>query len=127
MGLARVAKRAADETIVEETVSVPGVNEEALQREYYEILMKRHQMRYNLRMHAIEVLEYRQIAKEDAKAFSSPRIDSSCSCVLADSMKGNISRSTGPFSIFLPHWVSVIAGKVLFLSRVNGSLGKMTW
>src|SRR5882724_3594968 len=41
--------------------------------------MKRHQTRYYLRMREIEVLQYQRVAEEDAKAFSSPRIDSSWS------------------------------------------------
>src|SRR5271165_3730498 len=41
--------------------------------------MKRHQMRYYLRMREIEVLQYQAAPDEAAKARSSPRIDSSWS------------------------------------------------
>jgi hypothetical protein len=41
--------------------------------------MKRHQMRYYLRMREIEVLQYERNADEKARTLSSPRIDSSWS------------------------------------------------
>jgi hypothetical protein len=180
---------------VEETVPVPSVNDEALRKEYYEILkivgdfdsrlltvkgwgvtlslaalgwgfqyghyglfvvaalsgfgfwliegvMKRHQMRYYLRMREIEVLLY-QSASVDGKALSSPRTDSSWSH--ADALyKGKTTTAVcqpapvrGPRKsycfawffphVFLPHLVSVLAGLVLFLCGIYGSLGKMTW
>src|ERR1035437_642470 len=42
-------------------------------------VMKRHQMRYYLRMREIEVLQYQRMTPDDVKIFSSPRIDSSWS------------------------------------------------
>jgi uncharacterized membrane protein len=180
---------------VEETAAVPGVNEEALRKEYYEILkivgefdgrlmtvkgwgvtlslaalgwgfqydhyglflvaalsglgfwliegaMKRHQMRYYLRMREIEVLQYQQLLGEDAKAFSSPRIDSSWSyagALYEGKQKSDYRpvRVRGPRKsyrfawffphVFLPHLVSVLAGLVLLLYGIRGSLGAMKW
>ena len=42
-------------------------------------VMKRLQMRYYLRMREIEVLQYKHASSEDARALSSPRVDSSWS------------------------------------------------
>src|SRR5918995_4057094 len=42
-------------------------------------VMKRHQMRYYLRMREIEVLQYKHASSENARALTSPRIDSSWS------------------------------------------------
>jgi hypothetical protein len=180
---------------VEETEAVASANEEALRKEYYEILkivgdfdarlmtvkgwgvtlslaalgwgfqyghyglflvaalsglgfwlvegvMKRHQMRYYLRMREIEILQYQRLTPEEAKAFSSPRIDSSWSYagVLYEGKEKGEYRPvavSGPRNsyrfawffphVFLPHLVSVLAGLVLFLFGIRGSLGKMTW
>lgn len=179
---------------MEETAGVPTVNDEALRKEYYEILkivgdfdgrlmtvkgwgvtlslaalgwgfqhghyglflvaalsglgfwliegvIKRHQMRYYLRMREIEVLQY-QMSPEDAKAFSSPRIDSSWSyagVLYEGKRKGEYQpvavrgpRKSYRFAwffphVFLPHLISILAGLVLFLYGTRGSLGKMTW
>jgi hypothetical protein len=180
---------------LKEAATDRGVNEEALLREYYEILkivgefdgrlmtvkgwgvtlsiaalawgfqfghyglflvaslsglgfwliegtMKRHQMRFYLRMREIEVLQYQQGIDESAKAFSSPRIDSSWS--YAGVLYGGKYNSEyrpmtvcGPRKsyrfawffphVFLPHLVSVLAGLVLFGFGIRGSLGTMTW
>jgi ADP-ribose pyrophosphatase YjhB (NUDIX family) len=180
---------------VEEAAAVRSVNEEALLREYYEILkvvgefdgrlmtvkgwgvtlslaalawgfqyghyglflvaalsglafwliegtVKRHQMRYYLRMREIEVLQYQGVTREDAKAFSSPRIDSSWSyagVLYAGEQKAEYRpvavrgpRQSYRFAwffphVFLPHLISVLSGLVLFLLGIHGSLGKMTW
>jgi hypothetical protein len=105
--------------------------------------MKRHQMRYYLRMREIEVLEYERSTESDAKAFSSPRIDSSWShaAALYDGKRKADYRPvavSGPRNsyryawffphVFLPHLVSVLAGLVLFFLGSRGSLGsKMIW
>jgi hypothetical protein len=179
---------------VEQTAPLPTVNEEALQKEYYEILkivgdfdgrlltvkgwgvtlslatlgwgfqyghyglfvvaalsgfgfwliegtMKRHQMRYYLRMREIEVLQY-QRAGADGKEFSSPRIDSSWSYA-GQLYEGKLTAERQPRPVrgprksyryvwlfphvFLPHLVSVLAGLILFVYGIRGSLGLMTW
>ncbi len=181
---------------MEDTVTVQSVNEEALLKEYYEILrivgefdgrlmtvkgwgvtlslaalawgfqhghyglflvaalsglgfwliegvMKRHQMRYYLRMREIEVLQYQRACEGDGKAFSSPRIDSSWSYAgtlytgkhmseyrpVAVGGPRNAYRFAWFFPhIFLPHLVSAFAGLVLLFLGISGSLGdKMTW
>ena len=180
---------------MEEAATARSINEEALLREYYEILkivgefdgrlmtvkgwgvtlslaalawgfqyshyglflvaslsglgfwliegaMKRHQMRFYLRMREIEVLQYQQGTDESARAFSSPRIDSSWSYAGA-LYRGKHSSEYCPIAVqgprksyrfawffphvFLPHLVSVIAGLVLFGFGIRGSLGTMTW
>lgn len=104
--------------------------------------MKRHQMRYSLRMREIEVLQYERISGDDAKAFSSPRIDSSWSYAGA-LYAGKLIAETAPVPVrgprnsyrfawffphvFLPHLLSVVAGLVLLRCAIRGSLGKMTW
>ena len=105
-------------------------------------VMKRHQMRYYLRMREIEVLQYQRVAEEDAKAFSSPRIDSSWSHAGElyngkDKVEYQPVPVPGPLKsyrlawffphVFLPHLVSVLAGLTLLLLATLGSLGKMTW
>jgi len=180
---------------MKETPTVRSVNEEALLKEYYEILklvgefdgrlmtvkgwgvtlslaalawgfqyghyglflvatlsglgfwliegaMKRHQMRYYLRMREIEVLQYQRATEEDAKAFSSPRIDSSWSYAgvlynKKDKVEDQPVPARGPLKsyrlvwffphVFLPHLVSVLAGLTLLILATLGSLGKMTW
>ena len=104
--------------------------------------MKRHQMRYYLRMREIEVLQYQRATDEDAKASSSPRIDSSWSYAAVvyngkDQVEYQPSPVRGPLRsyrlasffphVFLPHLVSVLAGLTLLLLGALGSLGKMTW
>ncbi|MGA2475264.1 MAG: hypothetical protein ABSF73_01445 [Terriglobia bacterium] len=104
--------------------------------------MKRHQMRYYLRMREIEVLQYQRVPGEDAKAFSSPRIDSSWSyagVLYKKEQKAEYRpqairgpRESYRFAwffphVFLPHLVSVLAGLVLLYFGIHGSLGKMTW
>ena len=104
--------------------------------------MKRHQMRYYLRMREIEVLQYQRSVDESARELSSPRIDSSWSYA------GVLYAGTGPSAyqpvsvrgprgsyrlawffphVFLPHLVSVLAGLVLLMLAIRGSLGGMTW
>jgi len=105
-------------------------------------VMKRHQMRYYLRMREIEVLQYERVTPQDAKTFSSPRIDSSWSyagVLYEGKQKGGYHpvavrgpRKSYRFAwffphVFLPHLVSVLAGLMLFLYGIRGSLGKMTW
>lgn len=104
--------------------------------------MKRHQMRYYLRMREIEVLQYERISGDHAKAFSSPRIDSSWShagAVYAGKLKAGTPpvlvrgpRKSYRFAwffphVFLPHLLSVLAGLVLLLCAIRGSLGNMSW
>ena len=95
--------------------------------------MKRHQMRYYLRMREIEVLQYQRVIGDDAKAFSSPRIDSSWSYagILYEQQQAAEYRlvvDPGPRMsyrfvwfyphVFLPHLISFLAGVVLFLAPV---------
>ena len=105
-------------------------------------VMKRHQMRYYLRMREIEVLQYRRATPEGAKAFSSPRIDSSWSYA-GKLYEGEQKEDYKPAAVrgpqnsyrlawffphvFLPHLVSVLAGLVLLLFGMRGSVGKMMW
>ncbi len=104
--------------------------------------IKRHQMRYYLRMREIEVLEYERGTDEAEKLFSSPRIDSSWSYagVLYEGKQWSTDRPIsvqGPrrsyrFAwflphVFLPHLITVAAGLVLLLLGVRGSLGDLTW
>ena len=182
-------------TAMENRQAIPSANEEALLREYYEILkivgdfdarlmtvkgwgvtlslaafgvgfqyshyglflvaalsglsfwliegvMKRHQMRYYLRMREVEVLQYERMTPDATKAFSSPRIDSSWSFagVLYEGKQKGDYRPVpvrGPLisyrlawffpHVFLPHVVSVLAGLALFCFGIHGSLGNMTW
>lgn len=104
--------------------------------------IKRHQMRHYLRMREIEVLQYERNAGEGAKAFSSPRIDSSWSYAGA-SYEGKESSTDHPISaqgprrsyrlawffphVFLPHLITVGAGLVLLLFAARGAFGDMTW
>ena len=104
--------------------------------------MKRHQLRYYLRMREIEVLQYQRGVDEKARAQSSPRIDSSWSYA------GTLYAGTGspeyqPLAVqgprrsyrlawffphvFLPHLVSVLAGLALLVLGIRGSLGDMRW
>lgn len=104
--------------------------------------IKRHQMRYYLRMREIEVLQYQRSGEESERAFSSPRIDSSWSS--ADGLyKGNQPSEYQPMAIqgprrsyrlawffphvFLPHFVSVVAGLTFFLLAIFKFLGDMKW
>lgn len=104
--------------------------------------MKRHQMRYYFRMREIEVHQYQQSAAEGAKAFSTPRIDSSWS--YAGLLYGGKRTSKyepvsvqGPRKsyqlawffphVFLPHLLSVVAGVALLVAGRFGCLGTMTW
>jgi hypothetical protein len=90
----------------------------------------------------IEVLQYQRVSPEDAKIFSSPRIDSSWSYAGA-LYEGKETAEYRPVTVigprnsyrfawffphvFLPHLITVLAGLVLFLFGILGSLGKMTW
>lgn len=183
------------ETAMEGRQAIPSANEEALLKEYYEILkivgdfdgrlltvkgwgvtlslaalslgfqqshyglflvaslsglgfwliegvMKRHQMRYYVRMREIELLQYQRMTPDDAKVFSSPRIDSSWSFA-GDLYEGKQDGDYRPVGIsgprksyqlvwclpnvFLPHVISVLAGLALFAYGRHGSLGTMTW
>lgn len=102
--------------------------------------MKRHQMRYYLRMREIEVLQFEK-SPDDAKNFSSPRIDYSWTIAATVYSRGRGS----PFPssaeekrisyllawlfphVLLPHIVSIIAGVVLFFLGLKGYLGEMGW
>jgi hypothetical protein len=105
-------------------------------------VMKRHQMRYYLRMREIEVLQYQRMTRDDIKIFSSPRIDSSWSFaggLYEGKQKGDYrpmairsSRSSYRFAwflpnVFLPHAVSVFAGLALIFCAVRGLFGSMSW
>jgi hypothetical protein len=104
--------------------------------------MKRHQMRYYLRMREIEVIRYDQAENEKTKAASSPRIDSSWSHagpVYAG--KETIEyfpkiwggpRKSYQWAWFFPHVafphiVSVVAGTTLCLLGLCGKLGEIGW
>ncbi len=104
--------------------------------------MKRHQMRYYLRMREIEVLNYESDEKGETKLLSSPRIDSSWSYAGAlyngrrpsayhpIAVKGPlISYQLAWFfpHVLLPHAISVVAGLVLFFLAIHGTLGDMKW
>lgn len=102
--------------------------------------MKRHQMRYYLRMREIEVLRYDQEVDQKAREASSPRIDSSWShagsLYVGKGTEDYHPRITkGPRKSYqlawffphvaLPHVVSVVAGIVLFLLGLYGKLGQL--
>ncbi len=99
-------------------------------------------MRYYLRMREIELLQYERAPDEDAKASSSPRIDSSWSHaqgVYSGKQKWEYRpvpihgpRQAYRFAwffphVFMPHLVSVIAGLVLLFFGRHGTLGEMKW
>jgi Na+/H+ antiporter NhaD/arsenite permease-like protein len=103
--------------------------------------IKRHQMRHYLRMREIEVLQYQRSGDENARATSSPRIDSSWSH--ADALYAGRSSASQPVAmhgprssyrfawffphVFLPHLLSVLVGLLLLVLSVRGSLGEMKW
>ena len=102
--------------------------------------MKRHQMRYYLRMREIEVLRYNHMADEKLRETSSPRIDSSWSYAgifYAGKRSKNYYPiiSEGPRKSYqwawffphvaFPHIVSVLAGIILFLLGLCGKLGEL--
>jgi hypothetical protein len=105
-------------------------------------IMKRHQMRYYLRMREIEVLQYQRSADDSARAASSPRIDSSWSYAGA-LYAGSQFPTYQPVAVhgprrsyrlawffphvFLPHVLSVLAGLLLLVLACRGSLGEMKW
>jgi hypothetical protein len=104
--------------------------------------MKRHQMRYYLRMRKIEVLQYQRCADDSARTASSPRIDSSWSYAGILYTRGGSSASHpvavhGPRRsyrlawffphVFLPHLLSVVAGLLLLVLGYRGLLGGMQW
>jgi hypothetical protein len=104
--------------------------------------MKRHQMRYYLRMREIEVLQYQRSPDESVRTLSSPRIDSSWSYAGVLYEEGREAADhpvpiRGPLKsyrlawffphVFLPHLVSVLAGLTLLVLGVRGVLGQMTW
>jgi hypothetical protein len=104
--------------------------------------MKRHQMRFYLRMREIEVIRYHQAKDEKAKEASSPRIDSSWSRA-GSFYKGRCSKNycpavfEGPRKFYrwawifphvaFPHIVGVAAGVVLFFLGFYGMLGELHW
>jgi hypothetical protein len=107
-------------------------------------VMKRHQMRYYLRMREIEVLQYKHAPSENARALTSPRIDSSWShagwlysgkdkefSYPPTEIKGprNSYRLAWFFPhVCLPHVVSVVVGLALLWLGIYGALGdKMQW
>ena len=104
--------------------------------------MKRHQMRYYLRMREIEVLQYDRMPNEGAKTRSSPRIDSSWSYARwLYAGKGTAGyhpeKVKGPLKSYrlawfyphvcFPHVVSVVAGVTLLYLGIYGMLGDMQW
>ncbi len=105
-------------------------------------VMKRHQMRYYFRMAEIEVIQYKRASSEEARAMSSPRIDSSWSYAgKLYAGKGSTeyrpekwtgSRKSYQLAwlfphVCLPHVVSVVVGLVLLLLGIFGVLGDMNW
>jgi hypothetical protein len=105
--------------------------------------MKRHQMRYYLRMREIEVLQYKRAQSYDTRALSSPRIDSSWShagwfysgkdtTAYHPEVTTGLRKSYQLAWLFphvcLPHVVSVVAGLVLLCLGIYGVLGNgMKW
>jgi hypothetical protein len=104
--------------------------------------MKRHQMRYYLRMREIEVIQYERIPNETARTLSSPRIDSSWA--YADKLYSGERTSgyhpeieQGPRKSYqlawlfphvcFPHVVTVVAGLLLLCLGIYGVLGDMQW
>jgi len=102
--------------------------------------MKRHQMRYYLRMREIEILFYDRATGQKEKEASSPRIDSSWShagwlYTGKDTAAYHPWPVQGPrksyqFAWFFPHVafphvVSVVAGTALFLLGLSSRLGSM--
>jgi hypothetical protein len=107
-----------------------------------EAVMKRHQIRYYFRMAEIEASRYERAPNEEARAVSSPRIDSSWS--YAGRLYAGKSNAgyrpeepTGPRRSYrlawlfphvcLPHVVSVVVGLALLGLGVFGMLGDMEW
>jgi hypothetical protein len=104
--------------------------------------MKRHQMRYYLRMREIEVLQYERAPEGDARALSSPRIDSSWSYA-GELYAGKGAAGYRPEAIegprhsyrfawlfphvCFPHVVSVVAGLALLCLAYYGAFGEMKW
>lgn len=104
--------------------------------------MKRHQMRYYFRMREIEVLQYQRAVGEDARRFSSPRIDASWSHA-GVLYTGKAKPDYHPVGVrgprksycyawffphvFLPHLFSVLVGLLLLLAGFQGLLGPMKW
>jgi hypothetical protein len=96
-----------------------------------EAIVKRHQMRYYLRMNEIEASRYER-AKDDEKAYSAPRIGWSWN--RADELYrgktdqyGDVPKVTIPWSyqfsfllphVFLPHLITLLISLVLFLRGV---------
>jgi len=104
--------------------------------------IKRHQMRYYLRMREIEVLQYERVWDYDARALTSPRIDSSWSYAgWLYAGKGTTGyhpeKVEGPRKSYqlawlfphvcFPHVASVVAGVTLLCLGVYGALGDMQW
>lgn len=105
--------------------------------------MKRHQMRFYLRMREIEVLQYKRASSEDDRVFSSPRVDSSWSHAgrlysRKDANAYHPEEVRGPRKSYrlvwffphvcLPHVVSVIVGLALLYLGAHGELGRdMRW
>ena len=104
--------------------------------------MKRHQMRYYIRMREIEIRQYDRITEENTKILSSPRIDSSWNYArkiywgkeISDSrpleVKGlKLSYLFAWFMphVALPHIISFVAGLLLFYYGYKNCFGDMTW
>ena len=105
-------------------------------------VIKRHQMRYYIRMREIEVIQYQVAAEDNLENQSSPRIDWSwfkAPDVFAGKPMEPLpapsphEKSRGyRFAwflphVFLPHVISFVAGLLLLLLGIQGRLGSISW
>lgn len=106
-----------------------------------EAIMKRHQIRYYLRMREIEIIAYAHAERSGTAEESSPRIDWTwmrAPEVFSGAPAGIQERprlqpvprygSTWLFPhVFLPHLLSVVLGTLLLLAGRAGLLGRLSW
>jgi hypothetical protein len=106
-----------------------------------EAIMKRHQMRYYLRMRTIEIIAYEQAGKLNAADQSSPRIDWSWANAPQVYSGASVCFREKPGleplpqyalawlfpHVFLPHLLSVAFGTLLLFAGRAGLLGQMSW
>jgi hypothetical protein len=98
-------------------------------------VIKRHQMRYYVRMREIEFIKFRK--EEDAENFSSPSIDWSWTLAPEYFEGKRLGKPSSPERytstksyryawmfphVFLPHLITVVAGCILFLLAITGTL-----